>query len=397
MKALSDDQKQAIDKLEKLRVGALFMDPGTGKTRVAINLVESSQTDYVLFLVPFQTKNNLLDEIKKWYLSKEYRVEGVESLSNSDGLYLELLEDLKKHQKPFIVVDESLKIKNLYAKRTQRVLELGKHSYYRLVLNGTPLSKNIMDLYPQMSFLSSKILKMDRYEFMNKFAEYDVFHDNGVDHTYIKDFTNMKYLYSLIGPYVVDADLNLGVKSQDIDVDYALSIEKDYEYRGIKQKYIDSLYDLRNNPNIFMAMLTELQHSYCDTPDKIAITLKLAEQLGEQDTIIFCKFIKSKEVLLQANSNLNILTYGKGSLGLNLQQFKHIIFYDKTFDYAQLIQAKRRIYRMGQDSNVTFHYLTGDVGLEKMIDRNIERKISMLDCLREAIVKGNEVELLDAI
>lgn len=397
MKALSDDQKQAINKLEKLRVGALFMDPGTGKTRVAINLVESSQTDYVLFLVPFQTKNNLLDEIKKWHLSKKYRIEGVESLSNSDRLYLELLDDLKKHQKPFIVVDESLKIKNLYAKRTQRVLELGKHSYYRLVLNGTPLSKNIMDLYPQMLFLSSKILKMDRYEFMNKFVEYVVFHDNGVDHTYIKDFTNMEYLYSLIRPYVVDANLNLGVKSQDIDVDYFLSIEKDYEYQGIKRKYIDSLYDLRNNPNIFMAMLTELQQSYCDTPNKIATALKLVEQLGEQDTIIFCKFLKSKDILLQANKNLNILTYGKGSLGLNLQRFKHIIFYDKTFDYAQLIQAKRRIYRMGQDSNVTFHYLTGDVGLEKMIDRNIEHKTSMLDSFREAIVKGNEVKMLDAI
>ncbi|MCT7794652.1 MAG: DEAD/DEAH box helicase family protein [Lactobacillus crispatus] len=53
---LSGNQKKAIEKLEKLRVGALFMEPGTGKTRTAVELINSSKTDYVLFLVPFQTK-----------------------------------------------------------------------------------------------------------------------------------------------------------------------------------------------------------------------------------------------------------------------------------------------------------------------------------------------------
>lgn len=33
---LSGNQKKAIEKLEKLRVGALFMEPGTGKTRTAV-------------------------------------------------------------------------------------------------------------------------------------------------------------------------------------------------------------------------------------------------------------------------------------------------------------------------------------------------------------------------
>lgn len=66
MTVLSVSQQQAIDKLEKLRVGALFMEPGTGKTLTAIQLVESSQADFVLWIVPFQTKGNLKDELTKW-------------------------------------------------------------------------------------------------------------------------------------------------------------------------------------------------------------------------------------------------------------------------------------------------------------------------------------------
>lgn len=38
------------------------MEPGTGKTLTALKLIESSKADWVLFMVPFQTKKNLKDE-----------------------------------------------------------------------------------------------------------------------------------------------------------------------------------------------------------------------------------------------------------------------------------------------------------------------------------------------
>ena len=79
--SLSDDQKRAIDKLEKLRVGALFMEPGTGKTLTALNIIGTADTDWVLFIVPFQTKQNLQDELDKWGFDMPYRIVGVETLS----------------------------------------------------------------------------------------------------------------------------------------------------------------------------------------------------------------------------------------------------------------------------------------------------------------------------
>lgn len=191
---LSVNQKLAVKKLERLRVGALFMEPGTGKTRAAVELINSSKADYVLFIVPFQTKKNIKKELIKWGLKPKYRIEGVESLSNSDRLYLKLLNEIKHAKKAFMVVDESLKIKNFHAKRTERVMKLGRLAYYRLILNGTPISKNVLDLYPQIEFLSPKILNMRYIEFWDKFVESETRIDGYSQYTIVKDSVNIPYL-----------------------------------------------------------------------------------------------------------------------------------------------------------------------------------------------------------
>lgn len=49
------NQQEAIDKLIKYKVGALFMEPGTGKTRTAYELINSIEVDYVLYIAPYQT------------------------------------------------------------------------------------------------------------------------------------------------------------------------------------------------------------------------------------------------------------------------------------------------------------------------------------------------------
>ncbi|EAC8495276.1 helicase SNF2, partial [Listeria monocytogenes] len=47
---LLDNQKQALIKLKKYKVGALFMKPGSGKTRVACELINDVNPDYVLWI-----------------------------------------------------------------------------------------------------------------------------------------------------------------------------------------------------------------------------------------------------------------------------------------------------------------------------------------------------------
>lgn len=92
---LTKDQKLAIEKFLNLKVGALFMKQGTGKTRVAIELINSTDTDFVLFVCPFSTKANLHAELDKWNFSKNYKIVGYETISMSDVKYLQLLDELK--------------------------------------------------------------------------------------------------------------------------------------------------------------------------------------------------------------------------------------------------------------------------------------------------------------
>jgi hypothetical protein len=103
---LTKRQQEAFDKFSKLKVGALFMKQGTGKTRVAIELIHSTDCDFVLFLCPYSTKRNLLDEIEKWGLDKPFEVVGYETISSSDRKYLELMDLKSKYSKIFIVADE---------------------------------------------------------------------------------------------------------------------------------------------------------------------------------------------------------------------------------------------------------------------------------------------------
>lgn len=376
---LNDNQKLAVKKLEKLRVGALFMEPGTGKTRTAVELINSSKTDFVLFLVPFQTKSNLEKELKKWGLKYRYRIEGIESISESDRLYIELTNQLKTCKKAFMVCDESLKIKNLNAKRTKRAIELGKLSYYRLILNGTPLSKNLLDIYPQMEFLSPKILNMSYPEYWHKFIRSKRY-DNGFKQwTVIEGNVNIDYLYSIIEPYVFEAKLRLGISQNEHNIEYwCYDSERYYKVKEEMLEKIDFMGDVD-----FLAMTQKMQHSYSLDEGHIKACQDLIAKL-ERKTLIFVKYIETKEKLSDIFPQCKILTYGKGALGLNLQEYKNIVFYEKTWDYAQLEQAKRRIYRIGQSEDVNYYFLTGRLGLEAMIDHSILSKTSLLNDFKKA-------------
>ena len=67
---LDAKQAMALDKLSKLRAGALFMKMGTGKTKVACDLIrlKIEQLDAVIWIAPASLirTQNYLDEVKKW-------------------------------------------------------------------------------------------------------------------------------------------------------------------------------------------------------------------------------------------------------------------------------------------------------------------------------------------
>lgn len=380
MKSLLLNQNKAKEHLSSWKVGALFMEPGTGKTRVAMELIKKTPCDFIIWLGPLRTLDSIKDEIKKWGgIEKDITFYGVESLSLSDRIYHELLNTIDKADKPFVVVDESLKIKNAWSKRTKRILDISKKVEYKLILNGTPLTKNLMDLWPQMEFLSPKILNMDLRRFKDTFCKYTTIkkYDGWRNYKieYITGYSNIDYLYSLIRHYVFECDLSLNISQNYRTVYYYLDFEEKETYNNIKLHYLNDI--VWRNSNIFMAMTQDLQHSYCCCEDKFKVIDSLFEEIEEARTIIFCKFIKSREECEKRYKKAKVLSYQKEALGLNLQEFNNTIYFDKIWDYALRIQSGFRTFRTGQEYDCKYFDLTGNVGLESMIDKNIAKKISM--------------------
>ena len=386
-------QSEAKRHLEEWKVGALFMEAGTGKTKVAVDIVNASPCDFVLWIGPLQTirTGNVTNEVaRQGGFNMPCSFVGVESIGGSDRIYLNTVEDLKSYEKPFVVVDESLKIKNAEAKRTKRLLEIGKIVEYKLILNGTPLSRNLLDLWSQMEFLSPLILNMSLAQFKNTFCEWTRVTKTNGWRTYSKEFItgyeNVDYLYSLIRHYVFKADLKLGISQHYRSKAYYIDEDSREEYARIKEIFLeDEMLEWRNN-NIFLEITQKMQHAYCCTCDKIdqVKSILAEEEVDPSKTIIFCKFIKSRELCERLFPECLVLSYQKDSLGLNLQEYNVTIYFDKVWDFALRTQSTRRTFRTGQERDCLYYDLTGDVGLERLIDRNIGKKVTMSEYFKKA-------------
>ena len=388
MNTLTQQQQAAIEHLNEWRVGALFMEPGTGKTRAAMTLVNSTPCTDCFWIGPLRTYPTIQMEMARWGgMKMPTSCWGVESLSQSDRIYMNLLNEVEQSRMPFIVVDESLKIKNAEAKRTRRLLEIGKRAEWKLVLNGTPVSRNLLDMWPQMEFLSPKILGMSLTEYKNTFTKWTRVTKRIGMRSYTKEYVtgmeNVDYLHSLIRHYVYECDLRLNITQKWHTVNYCITDESRQRYNDIKEDYLsDETLEWKNN-NIFLAMTTEMQVAYTIDEGKMEAVSRLLQDLPQDETIIFCRFIVAQEECRKRWPKVTVLSMQKESLGLNLQQYRHTIFFDLVWDYALLLQASRRTYRTGQEQDCHYYELTGNVGLEHMMAENIKKNVSMSEYLKK--------------
>lgn len=403
---LTEDQQKAIEKFSRLKVGALFMKQGSGKTRVALELVRTTDSEFVLFMCPFSVKKNLLDEINLWGIDKEFEVIGYESISSSDKEYLRILDKLKNAYKPFIVADESVFIKNDTSKVHRRMLEFRDLSEYRLILNGTPITRDEWDIYNQMEFLSYKIFNMHRHEFLSTFFKTIRYKKKGFNVREFKKLSdvNIDYMRKLIAPYIFEADLKFDKKETEkgISVDYSDECYEKYQER--KESLLNSLeYGLsvvQQFANLAVACFDDKKRH-----EEIAKYLKgqvivfctLLSEVKNISNKIDCYVItgetkpKDREKILEDFKNDNkplLLTFGTGAFGLNLQFCNRIAFASLTFDYARIDQAMSRIKRLGQSRDIEYTYFTSDLGVYRMIKENIFKKQSLKELIIDKIDKG---------
>lgn len=208
-------QNTAVDKLKPTRVGGLFMEMGTGKTRTIIEIVKqrSHKIDRVVWFCPISLKDTVRLEILKHTDCEDiyqfddktiaeiipdvrWVIVGLESLSSSNRVTFAVKELIT--EKTFVILDESSYIKGHKAKRTERATFLTEKAKYRFVLTGTPLSQGVEDLFSQMKFLSPKILGYRSwYTFARNHLEYSEKHPGLIVASHDTD-----QLAAKIAPYV---------------------------------------------------------------------------------------------------------------------------------------------------------------------------------------------------
>lgn len=226
-------QYRMLDYGWSLKTCAWIAKMGTGKTYAGIHLMcarwAHHQIDQVVVICPSGLKTTWAKEFAKYgtvpyrYLEhdtkapwiKTYMKEtnesirargelpiitvSVEGLGVSENLY-DSVCGLLVGRRTLMVIDESSRIKNHKAQRTQRTWNFTDITDYRLILNGTPIALGIQDLFAQYEFLDPNIIGCgDYWAYKTRYIE-----TGGFEGKQIISYKHMDELMNLIMPYTVE-------------------------------------------------------------------------------------------------------------------------------------------------------------------------------------------------
>lgn len=453
-------QAAAVGKLRRLKVGALYMEQGTGKTRTALELakirLDAGKINAVLWLCPCSAKRNLALDIRK-HADLETGVIticGLETLSGSQRAAAALLE-LVKARKVMIIVDESALVKNSRAIRSQRVALLASYCPYRLILNGTPVSKTEADLFSQWYILDWRILGYRSfYSFAANHLEYDEKRRGQ-----IRRVLNAEYLTEKIAPYTFQI-----LKSECLELPkkearthfFALTDAQSEHYAETVEKFLDLEYlsDETGSSAFIYKILTALQliasgqrvlsapmevlkrESFFDDPEenpRIRALLDTIAQTEGEKCVIWCRYSfeideilsvlerrglsavrfdggvsqrRRQENLESFAENVRFFVANKACAGfaLNLQFCRNAIYYSNDWNWGTRAQSEDRLHRIGQTESVRLWDIVADCSIDTRIADCLSRKGDMVKTFRDNIGKrnfadwlcGKSADLLDA-
>ena len=177
---LRDHQKKAFYHLCKVKNGANFSVPGSGKTTVVLSAYEKATYEdnvNLLFVIgppacfgPWQNEfQEVLGRSPKTTIlaggSRYERKEKYFEVSNLSELYLTTFQTLMQDQNEvrsflqhpnvnaFVVIDEAHYIKQINGSWANAALNIGEIANRRCVLTGTPIPKSYTDLFNLFDFL----------------------------------------------------------------------------------------------------------------------------------------------------------------------------------------------------------------------------------------------------
>jgi SNF2 family DNA or RNA helicase len=303
---------------------------------------------------------------------------------------------------------------------------------YKLILNGTPISRNEQDLFWQWYILDWRILGYKSFwSFAANHLEYD-------DYGKIRRTLNVDSLSRKIAPYTYQVKksecLSLPDKKYLRSYFYLTDSQREH-YEEVKEKYLFHLDELK--PETIYRLFTAMQHvlsgnkvinEYKEPINTIPLfksagdnprIVELLDNITDEKTIIWCKYTQEIKTIGELLGDDAVLFFGEMNLkkrveaiekfkasakyfianktcagyGLNLQFCNNVIYYSNDWDFATRIQSEDRVHRMGQENKVTITDICAASSLDERILKCLHNKERLSDSFKSKLNNLNKNDL----
>lgn len=332
----------------------------------------------------------------------------------------DIFDKLVEFNANMIICDESQRIKTHDAQQSKAMHQLGDLARYKLILSGTPVQNNAVDLYSQYRFLDPTVFGNNFYKFRNRFCVMGGFNR--------RQIVNYKDLDLLIKKehsiaYRVTKKEALDLPEQTFETRYiTLTPSEKKLYNTLKK---ESATELANGETISAStVLTKLLRLQQFTGGfVIADGEEKPRQIGSgkinaledivddyvidsgKKLVIFARF-RAELDLIQKLLDKKKLKYGviygdiklsdrgeivkdfqeneetkvflaqidTAGLGITLTAADTCVYYSVNFNYAAYSQSLARIHRIGQRNTCTYIHLTTKGTVDELIMKALHKK-----------------------
>ena len=460
-----EHQREALEIAWGQEAFGYFLEQGTGKSKIVIdevvNLIERDLINCVVILAPNQVHENWKEQFELHGIaSDKYVVQvyksgnkkqeqvtrdiinsgkvlvflmNIEALSHKSGQEY-LLRILRARSKSYMCIDESHKIKNYSAKRTQMAIRLGAFARYRRIATGTEAEEGIINLFTQMKFLDWTIVG---HKFITSFKSMFCIM-GGYENREIVGYRNQQVLTARIAPHVY-----LKRKHECLDLPDKVYVEHHVEltpeqnniYRILETELILMLEDGKFiDATMVLTRLIKLQQVLCGhisnedgtrtiESNRASYAADLVESASGK-SIVFCRFVKDVQLVVKALGDIGIQSIGitgetdhrldniniwrndpncralvitiqTGGTGLTLNEANNTVFYSNSWSATDRKQAEDRNHRIGQNDKVTYHDLTVKGKIDDRIFKALKDKSDLAAKFRELINSGKAKNVAD--
>lgn len=339
----------------------------------------------------------------------------------------------------FVIPDESHRAKNRKAKTTKALWQLA-YARYKLLLSGTPITKDEIDLWSQFKFLNPHLWGSNFKSFTHKaLREIDLGGYKKLRPHKQKIKLFMKKAQDFTYHLKLDDMVEMPNKN-DIPIKLPLTGALRKAYTELEHSFLTEYEGKRSSIDLSVTSLLRLQqlsggHLILENGDAIRFkdqpklwwVLDKLQDLGKEKVLIICRYTYEIELLssalkklkysheimqggmkpsevkrvrhsFQSNKGCQVLLGQVGVVkeGNNFQKCcRYTIFYSKSLSYVDIDQCKRRTWRNGQKRKVIYYHLILENTIDESIEHLIDKKtINAEDALMKLVYdKKKEIKM----